>query len=82
MGTGDMEEIGTLSIMLYEVNSEGSLKWVKTFLHEDYSAMLSYNDWYHYSYVSYQGSSSKPIRRMSVSGQAKTGTVAPGICGH
>jgi hypothetical protein len=62
MGTGDMDEIGTLSIMLYEVNSDGSLKWVKTFLHEDYNNMLSYNDWYHYSYVTYQGSSSKTYK--------------------
>lgn len=62
MGTGDMDELGTLSIMLYEVNPDGSLKWVKTFLHEDYSTMLSYNDWYHYSYVSYQGSSSKTYK--------------------
>ena len=62
MGTGDMDEIGTLSIMLYEVNSDGSLKWVKTFLHEDYNAMLSYDDWYHCSYVTYQGSSSKTYK--------------------
>lgn len=62
MGTGDMDEIGTLSIMLYEVNSDGSLKWVKTFLHEDYNTMLSYDDWYHCSYVTYQGSSSKTYK--------------------
>lgn len=62
MGTGDMDEIGTLSIMLYEVNTDGSLKWVKTFLHEDYDTMLSYDDWYHYSHVSYQGSSSKTYK--------------------
>ena len=62
MGTGDMDEIGTLSIMLYEVISVGSLKWVKTFLHEDYNTMLSYDDWYHCSYVTYQGSSSKTYK--------------------
>lgn len=56
MGTGDMDEIGTLSIMVYKVNSDGSLTWMKTFLHEDYDTMLSYDDWYHYSYVTYQGS--------------------------
>ena len=62
MGTGDMDEIGTLSIELYEVTSTGSLKWVKTFLYEDYNTMLSYNDWYHCSYVTYQGSSSKTYK--------------------
>lgn len=61
-GTGYMDEIGVLSIELYEVNSNGSLTWVKTFQHEDYSSMLSYNDDYIYSYVSYQGSSSKTYK--------------------
>ena len=57
-----MDEIGVLSIELYEVKSDGSLKWLKTFQHEDYSSMLSYNDDYIYSYVSYQGSSSKTYK--------------------
>ena len=62
MGTDDMDEIGTLSIDLYEVNANGSLTFVKSFLHENNDSMLSYNDWYHYSYVSYQGSSSKTYK--------------------
>lgn len=62
VGKGIMDEIGTLSIMLYEVNSDGSLTWVKTFLHEDYESMLETNDNYIYSYVSYQGSSSKTYK--------------------
>lgn len=57
--TGYMDEIGVLSIELYEVKADGSLKWIKTFLHEDYSSMLITDDNYHCSYVSYQGSSSK-----------------------
>lgn len=61
-GTGFMDEIGVLSIELYEVNSDGSLTWLKTFLHEDYSSMLSYDDDYIYSYVSYKGSSSKTYK--------------------
>ncbi len=59
MGTGDMDEIGVLAIELYEVNSNGSLTWIKTFLYEDYDTMLAYDDWSHTSYVSYQGSSTK-----------------------
>lgn len=58
-GTGYMDEIGVLSIILYEVNSDGSLKRVKTFSHENYDSMLASNDNYIYSHVSYQGSSSK-----------------------
>lgn len=63
MGTGYMDEIGTLSIRLYESSDNGTTwKWVKTFLHEDYSSMLAYDDYYHCSYVSYQGSSSKTYK--------------------
>lgn len=62
VGKGDMDEIGTLTIELYEVNSDGSLTWKKTFQHEDYTSMLAYDDYYHCSYVSYQGSSSKTYK--------------------
>lgn len=62
MGTGIMDEIGVLSIILYEVNSDGSLTRVKTFSHENYDTMLATNDNYIYSYVSYQGSSSKTYK--------------------
>ena len=62
MGTGYMDEIGVLSIILYEVNSDGSLTRVKTFSHEDYNSMLAEDDYYHYSYVSYKGSSSKTYK--------------------
>lgn len=54
-GTDYMEDIGTLTIRLYE--STDNINWtrVKTFLHEDYSNMLSHNDAHHMSYVEYQG---------------------------
>lgn len=60
--TGRMDEVGVLSIILYEVNSDGSLTRVKTFLHENYDSMLATNDNYIYSYVSYQGSSGKTYK--------------------
>lgn len=59
MGTSTMDELGTLSIMLYEVNRDGSLTWLKTFLPEDNPSMLRYNYYFHCSHVSFQGSSSK-----------------------
>lgn len=60
MGTGTMDELGTLRIMLYESSNNGSSwTWVKTFTHENYSSMLAYDNYFHCSYVSYQGSSSK-----------------------
>ena len=61
-GTGDMDEIGVLSIELYEVNSDDSLTWIKTFLFEDYDTMLIYDDWTHTSYVSYQGTAGKQYK--------------------
>lgn len=58
-GTGDMDEIGVLSIKLYE--SSDNINWtrVKTYSHENYPSMLAYNDWSHISYVSYQGTVGK-----------------------
>lgn len=62
-GTSYMDEIGVLKIMLYESSDNGNTwTWVKTFLHEDYTSMLASNDYYHCSYVSYKGSSSKTYK--------------------
>ena len=59
MGTGDMDEIGVLSIVLYESTDNSNWSYVDTFLHEDNESMLAYDDWYHASYVSYQGTAGK-----------------------
>ena len=59
MGTGDMDEIGTLSIYLYESSDNSTWTWVETFQHEHYSSMLAYDDWCHTSCVSYQGTVGK-----------------------
>lgn len=59
MGTGDMDEIGVLTIKLYESSDNQNWTRVKTYLHEDYSSMLAYDDWSHISYVSYQGTAGK-----------------------
>ena len=59
MGTGDMDEIGVLSIYLYESSDNSTWTWVETFQHENYSSMLAYDDWSHTSYVSYQGTAGK-----------------------
>lgn len=59
VGDTDMDEIGTLSIFLYESSDQTNWTRVKTFLHEDYSSMLAENDWIHSSYVSYNGTAGK-----------------------
>ena len=54
-GTGYMTDIGVLSIRLYESTDNVNWTRVETFLHEDYSNMLSHNDSHHMSYIEYQG---------------------------
>lgn len=59
MGTGIMDEIGVLSIKLYESSDNSTWTRVKTYSHENYSTMLTTDDYYHCSYVSYQGTAGK-----------------------
>lgn len=54
-GTGDMDEIGSLEIYLYESTDNETWTWVKTFEHQDYSDMLGYNNYYHDGHVEYSG---------------------------
>lgn len=57
MGTGDMDEIGTLSIVLYESSDNKNWDDVETFLHESTSGMLFEDDYYVSSHVSWSGGS-------------------------
>ena len=54
-GVDYMDEIGALSIMLYESTDNETWTWVKTFQFSDYPDMLAYNDYYHMGHVEYQG---------------------------
>ena len=54
-GTHYMDEIGNLRISLYESRDNSTWTWVKSYSNENHSNMLAYNDFYHGSYVSYQG---------------------------
>ena len=62
MGTGWMDEIGALSILLYESSDGTNWTWVKTFRHEATEGMLFYDDYYVSSYVSCQGSKTKQYK--------------------
>ena len=57
MGTGDMDEIGSLKIYLYESSDNTNWSIVKTFLHESTSGMLFEDDYYVSSHVSWSGGS-------------------------
>lgn len=54
-GTGYMDELGALYIELYESTDGVNWEWVDTFNHDTTPGMLSYNDYYHSGYVSYDG---------------------------
>ena len=58
-GTGYLDEIGALTIKIYECSTNSSSLsdwvWKKTFKHDTTSGMLSYNDDYHSGHVTYQG---------------------------
>jgi hypothetical protein len=54
-GTGTMDEIGALSIQLYESKDNENWTWVKTFHFADYSGMLGYNNFYHDGHIEYNG---------------------------
>ena len=54
-GTGYMDEIGALQVSIYESKDNSTWTWVKSYSNENYSSMLEYDDYYHGSYVSYQG---------------------------
>jgi len=63
MGTDDMDEIGALSIMLYESSDGTNWTLVKTFLHNTTSGMLYEDDYYVSSHVSWdKGSVSKQYK--------------------
>ena len=54
-GTNYMDELGALSIAIYESTDGVNWTWKDTFMHDQTPGMLSYNDDYHSGYVSYNG---------------------------
>jgi hypothetical protein len=55
-GVDYMDEIGALTIELYESRDQETWTWVDTFHYLDYPDMLGYNDHYHSGHVEYAGS--------------------------
>ena len=54
-GTNDMDEIGTLTIQLYESKDNENWTWLKTYDYPDNPGMLDYNDYTHTGHVEYNG---------------------------
>ena len=62
-GTRIMDELGALSVQLYECSTNSSnlndWEWKRTFTHDSSPGMLGYDDYFHLGYVSYQGTPGK-----------------------
>ena len=54
-GTDDMDELGALSIAIYESTDGVNWTFKKTFTHDSTAGMLSYNDDFHTGHVTYNG---------------------------
>lgn len=54
-GVNYMDEIGALSIQLYESSDNKNWSWVKTYTHDTTTGMLGYDKIYHSNYVEYSG---------------------------
>lgn len=54
-GTGYMDELGALSIAIYESTDGANWTWKDTFMHDLTPGMLSYNDDFHTGHVTYNG---------------------------
>ena len=54
-GTDDLDELGALTIMIYE--SLDNINWYRaiTFIHDNNPNMLGYDDYFYASHVTYQG---------------------------
>ena len=58
-GTNYMDELGVLTIEIWESTNNSTWTWKKSFTHESTSGMLSYDDDYHTGHVNYQGIAGK-----------------------
>lgn len=54
-GTGTMDELGVLTIEIWESTNGSTWTWKESFTHDTTSGMLSYNDNFHSGHVSYNG---------------------------
>jgi hypothetical protein len=54
-GVDDMDEIGSLSIQLYESTDQENWTWVDTFQYVNYPDMLGYNTFLYSGHIEYAG---------------------------
>lgn len=61
-GTGTMDDIGCLSIQIFESPDNSTWSWVDAFNYLDNTDMMSTNKFYHSGHVDYQGVAGKYYR--------------------
>ena len=54
-GVNYMDDLGTLSIQIFESTDKENWTWVKTYTNGDTPSMLGHDDYYHSGHVDYQG---------------------------
>lgn len=54
-GVKYMDDIGVLTIQVFESTDQETWTWVKTYKHDSYPSMLGHNKIYHSGYVEYSG---------------------------
>lgn len=54
-GTYYIDELGALSVSIYESTDNSTWTWKKTFTHDSTSGMLGHDVFYHSGHVDYQG---------------------------
>lgn len=50
-----MDDIGALSVQIYESTDNETWTWVKTYKHDKTAGMLGHDDYFHSGHVEYQG---------------------------
>jgi hypothetical protein len=61
-GTDTMDDIGCLTIQIYESSDNSNWRWVKAFDYTNHEDMMTTNDFFHTGHVDYQGTAGKYYR--------------------
>lgn len=61
-GSGTMDDIGCLTIQVYESSDNSTWQWVKAFNYSNHAGMMTTDDWFHSGHVDYQGTAGKYYR--------------------
>lgn len=72
-GVSQMDDIGAMTVQIYESDDASEWEWVKTYSHNVYTDMLGHNKYYHSSHVDYQGTAGKYYKALVTIWAGKAG---------